>query len=549
MRLIRKLVPAFLALALSALPVAAAERVIIILDGSGSMWAQIDGEARISIARETLDGVLGSLPDDLELGFMTYGHREKGACDDIELLVEPATGTAAAISEAAAAINPKGKTPISAAVRQAAEALRYTEDKATVILITDGIETCEADPCALASELEGMGVDFTTHVVGFGLTDEEGAQVACLAENTGGKYLQASDADALTAALTTTVAQVAEPEPEPAAEPAAPQFNLDPDLVLVEGGESLGDDVSPTWQLFAAKPNGGKGEQLATEYGSDWKTSLEPGNYVLAVSLGYAKSEQPVTIEAGAVAEPFFVLNGGRLIIRPRPAEGAEIDEGAAVFTEFPGGESTAGYGKVDIYVPAGETKVTVSIGQGKLTRTVAVAAGKTVEQDFVVGVGRATVNAYYAEGVKVEEGGLAVKILEAKKDLQGNRKEVSYAYGPDSGHDLPPGDYVAYLEMDQAVMEVPFTIETGTLTEVNGVLDAGVLAVAAPNAYSIDIFSAKKDIQGNRKQFGNAYGEERTATLPAGEYAVVVTLNDNAGTKEATASVVAGERTELTVQ
>ncbi|MHB1103236.1 MAG: vWA domain-containing protein [Devosia sp.] len=544
MPLIRKLVPAFLALALSALPVAAAERTIIILDGSGSMWTQIDGEARISIARETLDGVLGSLPDDLELGFMTYGHREKGACDDIELLVEPATGTAAAISEAAAAINPKGKTPISAAVRQAAEALRYTEDKATVILITDGIETCEADPCALASELEGLGVDFTTHVVGFGLTDEEGAQVACLAENTGGRYFQASDAGALADALTTTVAQAAAPEPEPVLE-----FNLDPDIVLVEGGESLGDDVSPTWQLFAAKPDGGKGEQLATEYGSDWKTSLEPGNYVLAVSLGYAKAEQPVTIEAGAVAEPFFVLNGGRLIIRPRPAEGADIDDGAAVFTEFPGGDSTTGYGEVDIYVPAGETKVTVSIGQGKLAEAVAVAAGETVEQDFVVGVGRATINAYYAEGMKVEEGGLAVKVLEAKKDIQGNRKEVSYAYGPDSGHDLPPGDYVAYLEMDQAVMEVPFAIETGALTEVNGVLDAGVLAVTAPNAYSIDIFSTKKDIQGSRKQFGNAYGAERAATLPAGDYAVVVTLNGDAGTKEATATVVAGERTELTVQ
>ena len=81
-----------------------------------------------------------------------------------------------------------GKTPLSAAVKQAAEALKYTEDKATVILITDGLETCEADPCALGKELEQSGVDFTAHVVGFGLTAEEGKQVACLAENTGGKY-------------------------------------------------------------------------------------------------------------------------------------------------------------------------------------------------------------------------------------------------------------------------------------------------------------------------------------------------------------------------
>ena len=82
-----------------------------------------------------------------------------------------------------------GKTPLSAAVKQAAEALRYTEDKATVVLITDGLETCNADPCALGKELEQSGVDFTAHVVGFGLTADEGRQVACLAENTGGKYV------------------------------------------------------------------------------------------------------------------------------------------------------------------------------------------------------------------------------------------------------------------------------------------------------------------------------------------------------------------------
>ena len=61
-----------------AVPAVAAERAVIVLDGSGSMWAQIDGKARITIARETLSSVLADLPDDLELGFMTYGHREKG---------------------------------------------------------------------------------------------------------------------------------------------------------------------------------------------------------------------------------------------------------------------------------------------------------------------------------------------------------------------------------------------------------------------------------------------------------------------------------------
>ena len=194
----------------------AADRAIIVLDGSGSMWGQIDGKPKLEIARETLKSVLPTLPGDLELGLMAYGHREKGNCQDIELVVPPAAGSAGAIADAAAGLKFLGKTPLSEAVRQAAEALRYTEDKATVILITDGIETCNADPCALGNELETSGVDFTAHVVGFGLSREEGRQVACLAENTGGRYIQAKDEGELRDALTTTVAAKPAPKEEKA---------------------------------------------------------------------------------------------------------------------------------------------------------------------------------------------------------------------------------------------------------------------------------------------------------------------------------------------
>src|SRR5262245_3844485 len=225
----------------------AADKAIIVLDASGSMWGQIDGKPKLEIARETLRTVLQSVPADLELGFMAYGHREKGNCSDIELIVPPAAGTAGAITTAADNLKFLGKTPLTDAVKLAAEALKYSEDKATVILITDGLETCNADPCAVGKELEQSGVDFTAHVVGFGLTEEEGRQVACLAENTGGKYLQASDAGELKQALEQTVvaepapapAPAPEPAPAPAPEPAAPEFNFLPSVILAEGGDAI----------------------------------------------------------------------------------------------------------------------------------------------------------------------------------------------------------------------------------------------------------------------------------------------------------------------
>jgi len=226
----------------------AANKVIIILDASGSMWAQIDGKPKLEIARESLRTVLQSVPADDEIGFMAYGHREKGSCEDIQLIVPPQAGSASAITDAADSLKFLGKTPLTAAVKQAAEALKYTEDKATVVLITDGLETCGGDPCALGKELEASGVDFTADVVGFGLTADEGKQIACLAENTGGKYIQASDEKALQEALVETVAA---PAPAPAPAPSAreliwtgaPAASLNP---RARGGDMDHVDKEPT---------------------------------------------------------------------------------------------------------------------------------------------------------------------------------------------------------------------------------------------------------------------------------------------------------------
>jgi Ca-activated chloride channel family protein len=83
---------------LSAPAFAEAPRTIIVMDGSGSMWGQIDGRTKLEIARETITEVLGTIPADQELGLMAYGHRERGNCSDIELMVPPAAGSGAEIS-------------------------------------------------------------------------------------------------------------------------------------------------------------------------------------------------------------------------------------------------------------------------------------------------------------------------------------------------------------------------------------------------------------------------------------------------------------------
>ncbi|MEQ8654132.1 MAG: VWA domain-containing protein [Kiloniellales bacterium] len=282
---------------------AQAENTIIVLDASGSMWAQIDGSHKITIAREVLDEVLGQLPAEQSLGFMAYGHRQKGVCSDIELLVAPKVGAGEEIRQAAAKLNPKGKTPLSDAVRQAAEALRYTEEKATVVLITDGLETCDADPCALGRALEESGIGFTAHVVGFGLKEGEGAQIACLAEETGGRYLDAANAAELTSALTETVAAVPEPEPEPEAEPEPL-----PSATLAAPAEvPAGSDFEVAWE----GPDD-KGDYVTiVEVGTP---EQRHGNY------GYTRTGNPLPVKApdglGAYELRYVSGSGGQTLGR-----------------------------------------------------------------------------------------------------------------------------------------------------------------------------------------------------------------------------------------
>ncbi|MCK9515350.1 MAG: hypothetical protein M0Q87_04735, partial [Ottowia sp.] len=121
------------------------------------------------------------------------------------------------------AINPKGKTPIADSLLHAAEVLKYRDNNATVVLISDGLESCHGDPCAVAAELEQKGMDFTAHVVGFDLDEAGNQALACIADNTGGIFVPASNAAELKDALQQVQARVvqkeAAPEPKPAPEP------------------------------------------------------------------------------------------------------------------------------------------------------------------------------------------------------------------------------------------------------------------------------------------------------------------------------------------
>lgn len=234
--------------------------LMFVFDASGSMWGQVDGKTKIEIAREVFSDLSKDWSGSNQAaGLIAYGHRRKGDCSDIELIAPVDKGSTAALGDIINGLVPRGKTPLSDAVRMAAEEMKFTEDAATVVLLTDGVETCNADPCALGAELERLGLNFTTHVIGFDIkSSADKAQLQCLAAATGGKYLDSGDASELSAALQ----QVTTASPP---EPTAPLTH--PLRITLQ----YADDTIRPWKVRfqARKPDTGEIRDLGTLENAD----------------------------------------------------------------------------------------------------------------------------------------------------------------------------------------------------------------------------------------------------------------------------------------
>ena len=190
-------------------------KAMIIFDASGSMWGQIDGVNKIVIARDALKSVVQKWNPKVELGLTVYGHRIKGDCNDIQTILPIAKVNKKQMIDTVFAIQPKGMTPIAKSLRQVANSLRQYEDQTTIILISDGRESCEEDPCVTAKQLKAEGINFVAHVVGFNVDANTDKQLACVAKATGGEYFSAKNAVALNKAIKVIAKKVAKPKPKP----------------------------------------------------------------------------------------------------------------------------------------------------------------------------------------------------------------------------------------------------------------------------------------------------------------------------------------------
>ena len=189
---------------------------MIVLDGSGSMGRSgyaLNAEPRIDQARAALGRALPLVSPSRPLGLMTYGAGDGASCDSARVRVAPAPGTATAILSEVATMRTEGETPLAQAVATAAAALDHTRRPATIVVVTDGLDTCGGSVCNTARILAGEGANTTIHVVYFRTpgdilaSDEQlwRTPPGCLAFYTKAQFVRVTDVDGLTRALSVTL--------------------------------------------------------------------------------------------------------------------------------------------------------------------------------------------------------------------------------------------------------------------------------------------------------------------------------------------------------
>ena len=363
-------------------PIMAADQpaTMIVIDGSNSMWTQVQSQHKIVIARDSLDTLVkgaGNTP----LGLTTYG----GKCNSVKVVGGVGMDSTELLKRANK-LMPKGRSPISSALKAAANEVK---NSGNILLISDGEESCGADPCETAATLKTHYPNLVINVLGFNAKDE--AQLQCIANNTGGRFVLAQNTASI-GALFTELQPIIE---EKAITEATTEGEIQ---VLTSSSQNKALQNPGTIQLSLGEV--GQTNNLRSSYfiytpdnqlvaqmtqGEVFNTTLSAGTYrVSALWKGFRQS-QTITITPQKTTEYRFNIDKiGTLKLSSTDAEGKTVKANYALYDT--NNKAITNYvllEQVNERLPAGKYRVKATFNQNSLEQDIEVSPQGTSEQIF----------------------------------------------------------------------------------------------------------------------------------------------------------------------
>ena len=495
---------------------------VLIFDGSGSMWGKLDGErlTKLVQVREAVGQALSKFnPQTSALGLVSFGHRRQSDCSDVQIIAAPEPAPAAAFTNRIAGpldkLNPKGKGPLTAALREAAKALGKAVGPRSIVMIHDDPDNCQQDPCAALGELQQSAPGVIVHIVGLGLKPDDAARYQCLTRPTGGRLInaqngaqiQAGIGDVLQLAALGMRATDAAPAQAAAQRPAArPTVAVPPPAAI-----DLARDGPPALRLRAlfanrqpasghpirwtvtpeAQSSGARSMTYAR--GADAAVALPPATYKIHVSSGLVSAD--ITATAGLKGETLAeaVLNAGAIVLKAPLAADATVtiyEKVGGAAADNPSGTARAigiwPHGETSVLMPSGPLLLRLEQGELRSERSLTLAAGQTVEVDLVQAGGRVILDLAALAGPALEASNpqmrqpVVFSIAEDDPDAASGRREVARSAAAVAEFVVAPGTYLIMATRGTIEARDRITVSAGEVVRRSLPLASARLMVSA---------------------------------------------------------------------
>lgn len=396
----------------------------LILDASGSMWAKLGKSTRIEVAKEALNKIIDDLSErkGIAVGLRVYGHRTND-CKDTKLEIPIGPLDAKKMKKFINGIKPKGKTPIAYSLEQAARDFMIDfKGNRIVILVTDGLESCNGDPCAAAKALAEKGIVSKIHVVGFGMDKKSVSQLECIVKPSGGLLLEANNADELAKAFDTIVK-------------TALDVNLE-----VKGLDKKGNPSSMTVTIMK------DGDEVLSESGETVRQNVPEGSYLIRAVASGTEEEiffEGVDLVSDQLTSLEAVFSLSRIQVRGVDSSGSPVNVSWEIFLkenrETPEREFSATDWKTEILAP-GEYFVRGTHQETKAVQSfdLALADGDQVKKELSFAQGKLVIKTLDSSGKPLYTDS---NVYKSPYDRD-NPEEVDRDGGETHEYILVPGTY-----------------------------------------------------------------------------------------------------------
>lgn len=181
-------------------PRVAPTRVVVMIDGSGSMAGRVGGVTKLELARSAALGFVDGLPSSVQTSLLVFGQQGNNSaagkarsCAGLDVLA-PMSADRGQLRAALSRVGAVGWTPLAAGLERSQSLLEKPSEPGAQIIyvVSDGEETCGGDPVAVAKRINAGGSRAIVNIIGFGLPTRDAAALKAVAKAGGGDFVNLS---------------------------------------------------------------------------------------------------------------------------------------------------------------------------------------------------------------------------------------------------------------------------------------------------------------------------------------------------------------------